>query len=68
MAPYAEGDVQVLYCKHYNVNDYDVLCIFEQLDNVNVFIRGILTNFGKGKLKLGPLTFPPSEHAYQFYA
>ena len=38
------------------------------LDNVYVFTRGLLSNFGKCTVNMGPLTFPSSEHAYQFRA
>ena len=38
------------------------------LDNVSVFTRGLLSNFGKCTVNMGPLTFPSSEHAYQFRA
>ena len=37
-------------------------------DDVYVFNSGPLSNFHKCEVNLGPLTFPTSEHAYQFRA
>ena len=67
---YQSRDLKCKRCgENHNTNDADRCDSYTTpLPNIHIFTGGSFSNFQRCKVNMGPLSFPTSEHAYQFRA